>query len=387
MKLIFVDSDTPQSIAQSVFLAGPSPRSKDAIEWRHEALSYLESINFKGHVFIPVPEKRFYGHDDSKDWTYDSQVEWECKFRHISDLIVFWIPRNISEGMPAFTTNIEFGEDLNSGKIVYGRPDSAEKCRYLDKRIIDKKLPVFDNLHKMLDYAVEQMKGGSVRNLGEIYIPLFIWNSEQFKSWYKNLKLAGNTLHSAKLLHHTEFSNKKVFCYILSVNIWVEKENRFKENEFVFSRTDISSVVAYYKTATDIEILLVKEFRSPVNNIEGFVYELPGGSCVENKLDAKTNAQHELAEEAGLLIEDLSRFQYVAQRQLMSTLSSHQAEVYCVELKDSEYAQIKESIKNKTCFGESGDSEKTYINLIGISQLKSSLLDFSMMGMIYEAIF
>ena len=387
MELIFADSKTPKSIKQSIFLAGPSPRNKNSIEWRHEAISYLESINFDGHVFIPIPQKRFYGQDDSKDWTYDGQVDWECKFRHIADLIIFWIPRNTLEGMPAFTTNIEFGEDLNSGKIIYGRPDNAEKCRYLDKRIIDKKLSVFNKLNTMLDYAISQMNGGSTRNLGEIYVPLFIWNTEQFKSWYKNLKLAGNTLECAKLLHHTEFSNKKVFCYILWVNIWVEKEKRFKENEFVFSRTDISSVVAYYETETDVEILLVKEFRSPVNNSEGFVYELPGGSSVEDELDSKTNAQHELAEEAGLLIEDLSRFKYVGQRQLMPTLSSHKAQVYSLKLKNSEYVQIKENIKNNTCFGLPGDSEKTYVNLVKISQLKNSFLDYSMMGMIYEAIY
>lgn len=387
MKLIFADSDTPQTIIQSIFLAGPSPRDKKAVEWRHDAVSYLESINFNGHVFIPVPEKRFYGQDESKDWTYDGQVEWECKFRHIADLIIFWVPRNISEGMPAFTTNIEFGEDVGSGKIVYGRPDGAEKCKYLDKRIKDKNLPIFNNLKTMLEDAIFQMNGGSVRTLGEIYVPLFIWNTKQFKSWYQNLKLAGNTLECAKLLHHTEFSNKKVFCYILWVNVWVEKEKRFKENEFVFSRTDISSVVAYYENEIDVEVLLVREFRSPVNNPQGFVYELPGGSSVDEGIDAKTNAQHELSEETGLFIDDLSRFKYVGQRQLMSTLSSHQAQVYCVKLQKIEYEQIKENIDKNTCFGLPGDSEKTYVNLVKVSQLKNSFLDYSMIGMIYEAIF
>ena len=34
--------------------------------------------------------------------------------------------------MPAFTTNVEFGRYIGSGRVVYGRPDNAEKCRYLD---------------------------------------------------------------------------------------------------------------------------------------------------------------------------------------------------------------------------------------------------------------
>lgn len=34
--------------------------------------------------------------------------------------------------MPAFTTNVEFGYWLHTGKILYGRPDDARKIKYLD---------------------------------------------------------------------------------------------------------------------------------------------------------------------------------------------------------------------------------------------------------------
>ena len=34
--------------------------------------------------------------------------------------------------MPAFTTNIEMGMYLRSGKLLYGRPDNAVKVGYLD---------------------------------------------------------------------------------------------------------------------------------------------------------------------------------------------------------------------------------------------------------------
>lgn len=114
-----------------MFLAGPSPREKSVIDWRIEAIRILQEIHFDGEVFIPIPEKRFYGGDDSAEWTYDTQIEWECAARHVADKIVFWVPRDIENGIPAFTTNVEFGEDLHSGKMLYGRPEQAEKCRYL----------------------------------------------------------------------------------------------------------------------------------------------------------------------------------------------------------------------------------------------------------------
>jgi hypothetical protein len=44
---------------------------------------------------------------------------------------VFWIPRDLV-WLPGFTTNVEFGRYIGSGKCVYGRPDSAPKNRYLD---------------------------------------------------------------------------------------------------------------------------------------------------------------------------------------------------------------------------------------------------------------
>lgn len=393
MILIFSDSPIPQDITKSIFLAGPSPRDNTVYDWRHDALAYLSSINFDGTVFIPIPHDRFYGtNTDKAGWTYDGQIDWECKCRNISDLIIFWIPRKIDRerkdlGMPAFTSNVEFGEDLHSGKIVYGRPYDAEKCTYLDKRIKEINQPIFDNLPQLLEHAVLELGSGAYRSKGEVNVPLFIWKSEQFQSWYSNLKQAGNRLEEAKLLYHVKFSNQHVFCYVLSVNIWVEAEQRYKHNEFVFARKDISSVVAYYQAEDEIKIALVKEFRSPVNNSEGFVYELPGGSSSKPNTDPRENAQHEMEEEVGLIITDLSRFHYVGQRQLAATLSSHQSQVYAIELTQKEYQQILHYAANKRTFGIQNESEITYVDMIGISQLKESFFDFSMLGMIFQAIY
>lgn len=48
-----------------------------------------------------------------------------------STVIMFWIPRSLPY-MPAFTTNVEFGYWLHSGKVIYGRHNDVSKIKYLD---------------------------------------------------------------------------------------------------------------------------------------------------------------------------------------------------------------------------------------------------------------
>ncbi len=109
----------------SIFLAGPTPRSRDVVSWRPDALLILEKIGYKGQVFVPERLVK------SEKIDYIDQVEWENFGTENCSKIVFWIPRKL-ETMPAFTTNVEFGRYVGSGKCMYGRPDDSEKNRYLD---------------------------------------------------------------------------------------------------------------------------------------------------------------------------------------------------------------------------------------------------------------
>ncbi len=137
---------------KSIFLAGPTPRSINVKSWRPEAIEILNSLKFDGIVY--VPEREF----DDRTFDYIKQVWWEREGLHNADVIVFWVPRAISD-MPAFTTNVEFGYWLakNKEKVIYGRPDSAEKIRYLDwlYQTETKRLPINnlrDTLKKRLEF-------------------------------------------------------------------------------------------------------------------------------------------------------------------------------------------------------------------------------------------
>jgi 8-oxo-dGTP pyrophosphatase MutT (NUDIX family) len=385
MKLYFSDQPLPSVVTKSIFLAGPSPRSKNVYDWRHDALKYLEAIGFDGEVLIPIPIKKFYGEDDDPSWTYLGQIEWEKAARHISDKIVFWVARDIKGDMPGFTTNVEYGKDLDGGKIIYGRPDGADKIRYLDDLYAELKQAHFNDLDALLKYTVKSLGDGALRTEGEVHVPLFIWVTEQFQSWYSNLKKAGNKLVNAKVKYHLSLPNFGVFSYIMSVNIWVEKEKRFKSNEFIFSRKDISSVIAYYPSEEGNYIAFVKEFRSPVNNEEGVVYELPSGSSPKH-MAPEVNAQHELFEETGLFVQDISRFEFVVKKQLVATLSTHQANVYKIKLSPYEFDFLIQKQNNREKMGNANENEATYVCMINEKDLVNHPIDFANIGMIFSAV-
>ena len=108
----------------SIFLVGPTPRSSDVESWRPTALLYLEE--FDGIVYVPEMRSA-----DQTRLDYTFNAEWEHEALNASTVIVAWVPRDL-ETMPAFTTNVEFGYFVSSGKLIYGRPDDAPNCKYLD---------------------------------------------------------------------------------------------------------------------------------------------------------------------------------------------------------------------------------------------------------------
>ena len=59
--------------------------------------------------------------------------------------------------MPAFTTNVEFGYWLHTNKVIYGRPDNAEKIKYLDWLYkLDYNEVPYNDLNKLLENAMKK---------------------------------------------------------------------------------------------------------------------------------------------------------------------------------------------------------------------------------------
>lgn len=146
MPTLIAYSRTP--LPKSIFLAGPTPRSKDVQSWRPEAVAILERMKFNGTVFVPEDG------DFSARFSYDDQVEWELQALHSASVVVFWVPR-AEPTMPAYTTNVEFGMFANRPNVVFGAPDEAIKNRYLKAICYLYHRPTYITLESTLAAAVE----------------------------------------------------------------------------------------------------------------------------------------------------------------------------------------------------------------------------------------
>lgn len=405
--VIHAGETPPETYNKAIFLAGPSPRGESDGNWRPEALETLEKAGYDGVVYVPLPR-------EEGKWpaNYEDQVEWETKYLHMSDIVVFWVPRDL-ESLPAFTTNVEFGLWVSSGKAVYGRPPQAPKNRYLDWHAKQESVQVFDTLESTLNEAINKIGKGAERTGGEREVPLFIWNLPHFQSWLWAQKLAGNRLDGARVLFNFRVgqTGKKnfPFAFILHVNVFIASENRNKTNEFIFSRPDIATVVGYRKTVSDwmgphamrepynileTEIAIIREFRSPARTTDGFIREIPGGSSWKPGDDPFVTMTHELEEETGLGAKsgfDINpkRLRKIGSRQLCGTLSAHQAHVFACELNEAEMDFMKKQQAENTVHGVLEDTERTYVEIHRLGDLLKSDrndLDWSMLGQILTAL-
>lgn len=136
---------------KSIFLAGPTPRGEQDVSWRKEACQELEKLGFDGIVYVPE-----YSSWKPKE-DYVDQAMWERNALTEATIILFWIPRKLPE-LPAFTTNVEFGYWLPSGKVIYGRPNNATKIKYLDWLYeLDYQKQPFNNLNELVQAAINEV--------------------------------------------------------------------------------------------------------------------------------------------------------------------------------------------------------------------------------------
>ena len=148
---------------KSIFLAGPTPRDENTESWRIGACKYLENHGFDGLVYVP----EYSAWKPKTD--YVDQAEWEREALSNASVIAFWIPRTLPD-MPAFTTNVEFGYWIHTGKVLYGRPD--EKIKYLDWLYqTDTHKEPYSSLEELLNGSIELANQLGINDKTEI-LPL-----------------------------------------------------------------------------------------------------------------------------------------------------------------------------------------------------------------------
>ena len=386
MNVVYSRQPLPDVIEKSIFLAGPTPRSADFPSWRPEALKILEELGYDGTIF--VPEEGDGG--ALEEYDKDHQIAWETEMLGLADCVVFWVPRDLKD-MPAFTTNIEWGIWMRSGKVVFGAPKGSPKMNYFNWTARKYGIPSRLTLRETLAYAVEAVANGVYRTGGERYVPLHVWKTESFQSWYRAQVSAGNRLEKACVEWIFRPSNKaaEIFYWALHIDMFVAMEDRHKTNEVVIGRPDVSCVCMYHpgKSMADTYVVLVKEFRSPARSADGFVWELPGGSTLERGRDPQIIACDEVREETSIVL-DPSRLRACGSKQLAGTLSSHHAHLYAYQLTGKEFSDLKE-LEGKTCGELENDAEYTEFHVVRVGDLLESrggMGDWSTLGMILAAL-
>jgi len=382
---IYAYEEAPSSYHASLFLVGPTPRGNEVSSWRPQALQILTKVYLDKniHLVVFIPESR------TGDYRYQAQVEWEQRHLELADVLLTWLPRDMSTSLKGLTTNLEFGKYVETGKLFYGRPEHADHIRYLDwmYQTVTGRLPantLADLTQAIANYLDSQLS--TPRQAGERFIPLHIWRTSQFQNWYRSQRQVGNHLVKAQLLWTFTSKVNYLFAYALHVHVWIAAEQRIKSNEFILSRPDISVVVPYWKHPShwlDSEIVLIKEFRAPARTKDGFVHELPGGSHIKEG-DKLRLASDELYEETSIKINS-QRFRYVDSKQLTATWSTHYADVYAIELTANEIAQFKALANCGKTYGVPEDTEKTYIEVYQLKEI-AQWVDWSMMGIIYQTL-
>ncbi len=377
MQVVYAKEAAPQSFSKSIFLAGPTPRSQDVESWRPKAIQLLREAGYDGVIFSPEPRGGIWASG------YDDQVEWEDKGLNMADCILFWVPRDL-ETMPAFTTNTEWGNWQDSGKVVFGAPYDASKVRYQMHYAKKLKVPTVVTLEEAVLSALKIIGDGSLRTNGEREIPLYIWKTGHFQQWYNAQKQAGNRLDGAKVEWTFRVGPERnfVFFWILHVNIYIASECRHKTNEVVISRPDISTIMMYHrgKDLNDTDVVLIREFRSPAATSDGYVWEIPGGSSFKPGGNPRELAANECEEETGLELAP-ERIKCHHTRQMTATLSAHKAHLFSVEITEEELDYLKS--QQGIAHGVLEDTERTYVEIMKLSDIKKdNKVDWSTLGMI-----
>ncbi len=382
MNVCYAGEPLPEEITLSVFLAGPTPRAgSQARPWRGEALRVLEALGFGGEVFVPEPRDGRWLDD------YTTQVDWEDAALRRSDRILVWLPRDM-RALPGLTTNDEWGfwKGRDPARLVLGTPDAADHVRYQQHYARRLGIPVHATLPETCRAAIGG--GGEPRRGGECEVPLHIWRSDAFRRWYAALRRAGSELRGANVEWVFRIGNQAVLYWALHADIYVSTEGRHKFNEVVIGRPDLAATVLYRRghDLLDTDIVLVREFRSPGRTPDGFIWELPGGSSVKAGADPQVTAAAEVEQEVGLRLDPSALRRHEA-RQVVGTLSTHQAHVFSAELTEAQTVRLRAEEAARSCHGEAAETECTYIRVRTVRQLLNDPhADWATLGMILSVL-
>lgn len=386
MQLVHTLEPFPTAITRSVFLAGPTPRTRDVASWRPAALEALAAAGWDGHVFVPEG-KDGPGQGELDDAAYARQVAWEREGLSRADAILCWIPRDMAT-LPGLTTNVEVGLWATSGKLVLGWPAGAQHVRYLRALAEAEGVPVTATLAEAAGLVVETVPS-LPRQGGAAWLPAEVARSAPFQRWLAAQTGAGNRLERARVLFTLRSSpDRHLFASAVKVELYQAADARTK-SEVVLSRPDVAAVVLLHRDPTAprdparTRVALVRELRCAAATEDGWLREPPSGSSHDPARAMDEVALDEVREETGLALAP-DRLRPLGARQVAATLLSHRAHAWAVDLTDAEAARLAATADEvhgvDAC-------ERTWVELWPVAELVARpLTDWTSLGLVLAAV-
>jgi len=377
----------PAVFGASIFLGGSSEEG-----WREEALYLLKSRGFDGVVLSPEPRP---GPESGRRQNLtagdrDRLHAWQDEALQHCDLILMWLP---PEALSDFQVVEAWGQWHRSGKLILGTPlregplvDTAHRRR----------IPIGNSLAELVAMAQQTVQPGAHRRGGERLVPISLWRSPSFQSWYRALTHAGHRLEGVEVewTHRARGVSRPPFLWAVRPRIQVRGERRQLGGEVVIGRADISATVLYHRPPSaplsETLVVLVREFRAAVRNRSGFAWMLPGGSAArasERSQDPRTTAAQEVLEETGLRLppEQLEPVP-LGDRQLLASLVSYHAQLFRAALQPEQLAALRVTADAGQPLGAT-PSERCYVTVRTLAELCADPdLDWSQLGMLYCAL-
>ena len=385
MQVVYAREPFPDRWTKSVFLAGPTPRDASTPSWRPEALRLLEAAGYDGVVF--VPEDRDITGCAINPENYGPQIQWEDEGLQRADVILFWVARDL-KAMPAFTTNIEWGEWFDSGKVALGYPEKTPKVGYFRAKAEWLGIPILHTLEATVARALEMIGEGALREGGETHVPIEIWRTDIFRRWHAAQKAAGNALLKARVLwtYRIGRDKERLFFWAIETDMRVGAERRVVKDGVVVGRPDISvTILLGPPRAFDTEVVIIKEFRPAASTSDGYVHEGAGGSSWDKKSPAEVAAA-EVLEEAGVRVRAME-LRDLGERQLLPSLCSHKAHVFVGSLDKGQMETLRD--RAHLPLGSERAGERTWVEFHTFRSLFEGTtqagrdVDWATLGMIF----
>ncbi|MFY1675666.1 MULTISPECIES: nucleoside 2-deoxyribosyltransferase domain-containing protein [unclassified Streptomyces] len=213
--VVHVGREAPESWTAAVYLCGPTPTDPATSSWRPDAVAALRS-SWTGAgrlvVFLPEPPA------DGAYPAYSEQVAWEEDAMRRADVVLFWIPRHLPR-LPGLVSNVKWGSWCDSGRAVLGTPPEAHRMEYLLHFAEALGVPVASTIEEAAGAALRSVGSGGARSGGERAIPLTVWRTDSFRTWYHRRVEAGDRILDARVDWYSPPSARDGASWLLTATI------------------------------------------------------------------------------------------------------------------------------------------------------------------------